>query len=97
MGIIGLGTTGKLLAEGLLPFGVDLYYFSRTRKHDWEEKGVKYLELQEFLKTAEIISIHLPKNTKLLKHEEFQNFGNGKIIINTSLRLPFEEESLTNG
>lgn len=93
LGIIGLGTTGKLLAGCLLPFGVDLYYFSRTRKYDWEEKGVKYLKLQELLKTVEIISIHLPKNTKLLQQEEFQNFGNGKILINTSLGLPFDEDS----
>ena len=49
IGIIGLGTTGQLLAECLLPFGADLYYFSRTRKPEWEQKGVKYLPLQELL------------------------------------------------
>lgn len=92
VGIIGLGTTGKLLAECLLPFKADLYYFSRTRKQDWEEKGLKYLELQDLLKKVDIVSIHLPKNTEVLKKEEFQNFGNGKILINTSLGLPFDEE-----
>ncbi|MGB7843466.1 MAG: NAD(P)-dependent oxidoreductase, partial [Salinimicrobium sp.] len=45
IGIIGLGTTGQLLAECLLPFGVKLYYFSRSRKPQWEEKGLKYLPL----------------------------------------------------
>ncbi|SDL32396.1 hypothetical protein SAMN04488034_103193 [Salinimicrobium catena] len=93
IGIIGLGTTGQLLAECLLPFGVDLYYFSRTRKKEWEEKGVKYLPLEGLLQTAEIISFHLPKNTVLLKEKEFELFGNGKILINTSLGLPFDEEA----
>lgn len=93
IGIIGLGVTGQLVAECLLPFGADLYYFSRTRKKEWEEKGVKYLDLEKLLKTVDIISLHLPKNTKILKAPEFDLFGTGKILINTSLGLPFEEEA----
>ena len=93
IGIIGLGTTGQLLADCLLPFGADLYYFSRTRKEEWEAKGLKFLPLKELLGTAEIVSLHLPKNTKVLKQQEFKNFGNGKILVNTSLGLPFEERA----
>ncbi len=91
IGVIGLGTTGQMLAECLLPFGADLYYFSRTRKKKWEERGVKYLPLEELLEKTEIISLHLPKNTKLLKKKEFEVFGKGKILISTSLGIPFEE------
>lgn len=93
IGIIGLGATGQLLAKCLLPFGADLFYFSRTRKREWEERGVEYLELQELMEKTEIISLHLPKNVVLLKEAEFKNFGKGKILINTSLGLPFEEEA----
>lgn len=93
IGIIGLGTTGTLLAKCLLPFGVDLYYYSRSRKKNWEEKGVKFLPLKELLEKVNVVSLHLPKNTKILKAEEFKIFGNGKILINTSLGLPFEEEA----
>jgi len=96
IGIIGLGVTGKLLAKCLLPFGADLYYFSKSRKKDWEEKGVKYLSLEELLKTSEIISIHLPKNEHLLNKREFEVLGSGKILVNTSLGLPFKEEALKN-
>lgn len=91
IGIIGLGVTGKLLAQCLLPFGPDLHYFSRTRKSDWEAKGVKYLPLNDLLKEVDIISLHLPKNTPLLKKQHFDSFGSGKILINTSLGLPFEQ------
>jgi len=96
IGIIGLGVTGKLLAKCLLPFGADLYYYSKTRKPEWEDKGVKYLELNELLKTSEAISFHLPKNAQPVGEEEFNNFGNGKILINTSLGLPFEEKAFAN-
>lgn len=95
IGIIGLGVTGQLLAKCLLPFEADLYYFSRTRKKEWEEKGVKYLPLQELLDKVEIISFHLPKNTKIIQEPEFKHFGNGKILINTSLGLPFEESAFS--
>ncbi len=95
IGIIGLGTTGQMLAECLLPFGAGLYYFSRSRKKKWEVKGVKYLPLKELLQKCEIISLHLPKNTVLLKEEEFRHFGNRKILINTSLGLPFEKAAFS--
>lgn len=91
IGIIGLGTTGQMLAECLLPFGADLYYFSRSRKKEWEDRGVKYLPLNELLEKTEIISLHLPKNTRLLQKREFEIFGKGKILISTSLGLPLEE------
>ncbi len=96
IGIIGLGTTGQMLAEALLPLGADLYYFSRSRKKNWESKGLQYLSLEELLKTTEIISLHLPKNTELLGEAEFKAFGSGKILINTSLGLPFEEKAFVS-
>ncbi|UJH92034.1 dihydrofolate reductase [Antarcticibacterium sp. 1MA-6-2] len=93
IGIIGLGTTGQLLAQCLLPFGGELYYYSRTRKEEWEARGVNYLPLNHLLQTVEIISLHLPKNTPLLTEKNFVAFGSGKILINTSLGLPFEKEA----
>ena len=44
IGIIGMGVTGKLLADCLKPFNCDRYYFSRSRKPEAENDGIKYLE-----------------------------------------------------
>ena len=90
IGIIGLGTTGQLVAKCLLPFGTDLYYYSRSRKTKLEDK-IKYLPLGELLETVDVISLHLPKNSLVLKAPDFAIFGTGKILINTSLGLPFDE------
>lgn len=92
IGIIGFGTTGQLLAKYLKPFGADLYYYSRTRKKELED-GITYLPLQDLLQTVDVISLHLPKNTVLLNTPEFDLFETGKILINTSLGLPFSEEA----
>ncbi|MDX1543856.1 MAG: NAD(P)-dependent oxidoreductase [Christiangramia sp.] len=93
IGIVGMGVTGQLLAKCLLPFGAELAYYSRSRKTEWEKNGVEYLPLDELLKTCEVISFHLPKNVQLIGENEFRILGNGKILINTSLGLPFEEHA----
>jgi lactate dehydrogenase-like 2-hydroxyacid dehydrogenase len=90
LGIIGLGTTGKMLAERAMAFGMDVFYYSRTRKPDFEERGVKYLPLSDLLSNVDVISTHLPKYTVVLGEEEFKQFGNGKILINTSLQPTFD-------
>ena len=96
IGIVGLGVTGQLLAECLMPFGADLYYYSRTRKPEWESRNVKYLALDELLQQSEVISFHLPKNAQPVGEKEFKKFGNQKILINTSLGLPFKEKHFQN-
>ena len=91
VGIIGLGTTGNMLADRLQAFGAQVFYFSRTRKPAAENRGIAYLPLNELLGTSEIVSLHLPKYTNLLSDDEFASFGNGKILINTSLGLTFDK------
>ena len=92
LGIIGLGTTGKMLADMALAFGMQVFYHSRSRKDDYEAKGVKYLDLSDLLATVDVVSTHLPKHTVVFGQKEFQAFGTGKILINTSLEPTFEIE-----
>jgi len=92
VGIIGIGTTGRLTAHRLQAFGAIPYYYSRNRKPDVENEGINYLPLDELLSNCDIISFHLPRGTKVLSSDHFKSFGNGKILINTSLGLCFEKE-----
>ncbi|TKG89822.1 dihydrofolate reductase [Puteibacter caeruleilacunae] len=96
VGIIGMGATGKMLADRLQAFGAKVYYYNRSRKLHAEEDGCSYLPLNELLETTEIISLHLPKNTNILEEREFKKFGNGKILINTSLGLTFDISAFNN-
>lgn len=86
VGIIGMGTVGTMLAHALKTFKADIYYYSRTRKPELEQQeGFTYLPLDELLTTVDILSIHVPRNSKILTGREFALFGNGKILINTGL------------
>lgn len=94
VGIIGLGTSGQIVANGLQYFGSDLYYFSRTRKPNCESQGIKYLPLHELLKTVDVVCTCLNKNVVLLHDEEFNALGNHKILFNTGLSPSYDIKSL---
>jgi glycerate dehydrogenase len=44
-GIIGLGSIGSKIAEIASSFGANVIYWSITRKKKYEERGIKYKEL----------------------------------------------------
>ncbi|MEM6631543.1 MAG: NAD(P)-dependent oxidoreductase [Bacteroidota bacterium] len=96
LGIIGLGTTGQMLAQRARGFNMDLYYYSRSRKYGLEEGGMKYLPLPELLREVEIVSLHLPRNTRLMDQKEFDLLGDNKILVNTSLGLTFSKTPFLN-
>ena len=95
LGIIGMGTLGVMLAKRARAFGMEIYYYNRTRKPEMEMDGIEYLELDELLEKVDIISTHLPRNTQVLDKEKFNLFGSGKILINTSLQPTFVIEAFT--
>lgn len=85
VGIVGLGTSGQMIAAGLQALGADLYYFSRTRKLEQEAKNIKYLPLKELLNTVDVVCTCLNKNVILFHDEQFEWLGNHKIMFNTSI------------
>lgn len=93
VGIIGMGTTGLMLANRFVAFGAQVCYYSRRRNTKADKLGYQYLPLNELLQTAEIVSTHLPKKTSVMRSEEFKHLGKGKILINTSLGLTFDKNA----
>lgn len=85
IGIVGLGATGQQVARIALGFKMKVLYYSKTRKAEWEEKGVQYSPIDDLLKKSDIISMHVPKNTKIIGKDELEKIGNGKIITDTCL------------
>ncbi|MGI5893903.1 MAG: NAD(P)-dependent oxidoreductase [Candidatus Merdivicinus sp.] len=95
VGILGMGTTGQVIAEAMRFFGADIGYYSRTRKPDLErEKGYQYQNLENLLQNSQVIFSCLSKNTVLLHAAEFSRMGSDKILFNTSLSPSFERSAL---
>ena len=56
--------------------------------------GYKYLPLHDLLREVDILITCLNKNVLLLHDEEFAIFGDGKIIVNTSIGPSFDLPAL---
>lgn len=92
IGIVGLGKTGRMIADALHFFGASVFYYCRTAKTNISEYA--YMPLHELLKKCDIICTCLPRNTILLGKDEFNIMGNRKILINTSVGATFDIEAL---
>ncbi len=82
-GIIGLGTIGKEVAKIAEVFGAEVVYYSTSGKNNNSE--YKRVELEELMKTSDIISIHAPlnENTKnLIKEKELMMMKDNAVIVN---------------
>lgn len=97
VGVLGLGTTGTLVAEALRFFGAEVRYFSRTPKPALEQTlGLRYAELENLLPWAEVLVCCLRKNTILLGQHEFEMLGDGKILMNISIGPAHDVAALEN-
>lgn len=85
VGIIGMGATGQVVARALRFFGADVTYYSRSHKPEIEAEGIAYLPLDELLQKNICVCTCLNKFVTLLHQEEFEKFGNHKILFNTGL------------
>lgn len=90
-GVIGLGKSGGMIADALAFLGAQVSYFSRTKKEEAREKGYEYMPLHDLLEHNDVIFACLNKNTVLLYDEEFEKFGNHKILFNTGLSPAWDE------
>ena len=106
-GIIGLGEIGRGVANLAKSFGAEVVYFSTSGKNQNSE--FKRVELEELLKTSQIISIHAPlnENTKNLLNSNnlpliqdnsiLVNVGRGGIINENDLSKILEEKNIFVG
>ncbi len=106
-GIIGLGDIGKRVAEVATSFGADVQYYSTSGKN--RDDSFKRVDLDELLRTSDIISIHAPfneetknlinsNNLNLLKDNALLlNLGRGGIINEEDLASYIDQSNILVG
>jgi len=97
LGIIGMGRIGQALARRALACGMNIIYFSRTRLSPELETvyQAQWLELDELLKTADIVSLHIPLTDEtfhLINRKRLHLMKSSAILVNTA-RGPVLDES----
>lgn len=88
LGIIGMGRIGQAVSKRATGFEMKILYFNRSRVSEIESKlGATYVSLDELLKTADIVSLHVPLNEEskgLIGAEQFKMMKQDAILVNTA-------------
>ncbi|MCC8066885.1 MAG: NAD(P)-binding domain-containing protein [Clostridiales bacterium] len=106
VGLVGFGNIAKAVARRLIPFGCEVYYHASHRKtpETEAEYGVSWMEMEEMLKSCDIVSIHVPVTPetvgmvdeaflKMMRKDAFLiNTARGEIVDNTALGRALTEE-----
>jgi glyoxylate reductase len=87
-GIVGLGRIGRRYAELVGGFAGEILYTSRTHEPDAEvELGVTQAPLEELLRSADVVSLHLPATPEtagLIGAHELSAMKPDAVLVNTS-------------
>lgn len=89
VGLIGLGAIGRQVVQKVNAFGASVQYYDLFRLSADEEakSNVRYVELEELLKTSDIISLHLPlteQTRHLICRQTIELMKPTAIIVNTA-------------
>jgi len=82
-GMIGLGAIGRGVANLAKAFGAEVYYYSTSGRNSTQE--FQRANLDELLKTCDIISVHAPLNAQtknLLDYEQLLTCKDGAVVLN---------------
>lgn len=82
-GIIGLGTIGQQVAKIAEAFGAEVVYYSTSGQNN--QQPYLRLELDEFLQTSDVVSIHAPLNEKtanLLNYDRLRCMKKSAVLLN---------------
>lgn len=100
LGLIGFGGIGQEIAKRAVPFDINVTYYCRHPKPEWEEQFcVTYKPLDELLSESDIVSLNIPltKETKGWFDEAcFAKMKKGSIFINIA-RSPIVDENALIG
>jgi lactate dehydrogenase-like 2-hydroxyacid dehydrogenase len=94
-GIIGLGNIGRQVARIAEGFGAEVVYYSTSGHH--HDPHYRRLELDEFLATADIVSVHAPLNERtanLLNYDRMRQMKRSALLLNTGRGGIVNEEDL---
>ncbi|HTK92766.1 MAG TPA: 2-hydroxyacid dehydrogenase [Verrucomicrobiae bacterium] len=100
LGIVGLGTIGKKVARRAHGFDMPVIYYDVVRLTEDQENalGVRFVLLDELLREADVVSLHVPLNAatkNLMSTRQFNLMKPSAVLINTC-RGPVVDEAALN-
>jgi phosphoglycerate dehydrogenase-like enzyme len=97
IGIIGMGNIGSKVAQVLQDFGAkEVRYYSRTRKPEIEQKGIRFMSVEELLSQCDIVSLHTSKEAGegFIGKNELAVMKDGALIVNCGFTGGINKDAL---
>ncbi len=99
LGIVGMGRIGAAVAKRASGFNMTVLYYNAHRKSPEEEHelGIEYRDLEDLIREADYISLHVPLNETtrhLLGRQEFKQMKQTAYLVNTSRGPVVDEKAL---
>jgi glyoxylate reductase/D-3-phosphoglycerate dehydrogenase len=99
VGIIGMGRIGQEVAKRLAGWDATLVYYDPFRLSPQRERelGVRHIELDELLRTADAVTVHVPLNAQtrhLIDAESLSLMKPTAVLVNTARGGLVDEEAL---
>jgi len=100
-GILGTGKIGATSVKILNGFGCDILMYDKVQKDELEEQyNARYVELDQLLREADFIFIHLPLNEEtrhLINKKTIEKMKKGVILINVGRGAIINTRDLIEG
>lgn len=99
IGIIGFGRIGQAVANIAISFGMKVLAYDTYKDEALESANLKYAELDEIYRHADVISLHVPlfESTKsMINKESISKMKKSAMIINTSRGPLINEQDLAD-
>ncbi|KAE8448976.1 hypothetical protein EG329_008772 [Mollisiaceae sp. DMI_Dod_QoI] len=99
LGILGMGGIGREVASRARAFGMTIQYHNRTRLSPDLERGAKYVDFDELIKSSDVLSLNcsLRKETMgIIGKREFEMMKDGVVVVNTARGKLMDEQALVD-
>jgi glyoxylate reductase len=100
LGVVGFGRIGQAVARRARGFDMEVLYHDQYRNESAEkETGVRYVDLDELLRTCDFISVHTPLTDEthhLIGVPELDRMKAEAILVNTSRGPVVDEAALAD-
>lgn len=96
LGILGFGQIGQRVAELAVAFRMEVCYWSRTRRKECEQRGVRFLEIDELFSWADAVSVHLSPYgpAQIVSRDRLAALKDGGVFVNTSAGRLVDQNAL---
>ena len=88
LAVVGTGAIGRKVSRIAKGFDMDVVAFDLRPNKKWAaDNAIKYLPLEDTLRLADIITLHVPSSEEthqLLSDDQFNLMKDGVVLINTS-------------